>query len=111
MPPQDQAPVKDTDLKQMPMNSKEGDRYVVNYGEGLKTVDFGGHVSLAEKEGVGMAERRSDTRHAQQKEWSISCPRKRENEDRRTPAVEKSSSNCGESGMAGSRFLPPNADI
>ncbi|RWW36527.1 hypothetical protein BHE74_00058455 [Ensete ventricosum] len=48
----------------MPINLKEGDRYVVNYGEGLTAVDFGGHVSLAEKEGVGMVERRSGTGHA-----------------------------------------------
>ncbi|RZS15227.1 hypothetical protein BHM03_00047034 [Ensete ventricosum] len=52
---------------------KEGDRYVVNHGESLTIVNFDGHVSLAEKEGVGMAERRSDTGHTQQKEWSISC--------------------------------------
>ncbi|RRT75128.1 hypothetical protein B296_00002388 [Ensete ventricosum] len=68
MPPQDQAPVKDADLEQMPMNLKEGYHYVVNHGEGLTAVDFGSHVSLAEKEGAGMAERRSDTGHAQQKE-------------------------------------------
>ncbi|RWV95232.1 hypothetical protein GW17_00042153 [Ensete ventricosum] len=49
----------------MPINLKEGDRYVVNYGEGLTAVDFGGHVSLAEKEGVGMVERRSGTGHAE----------------------------------------------
>ncbi|RWW72871.1 hypothetical protein BHE74_00019297 [Ensete ventricosum] len=52
---------------------KEGDRYVVNHGEGLTVVDFDDHVSLAEKEGASMAERRFDTGHAQQKEWSISC--------------------------------------
>ncbi|RRT63626.1 hypothetical protein B296_00017036 [Ensete ventricosum] len=40
MPPQDQAPVKDADLEQGPMNLKEGDRYVVNHGEGLTVVDF-----------------------------------------------------------------------
>ncbi|RRT36450.1 hypothetical protein B296_00030050 [Ensete ventricosum] len=56
----------------MPMNLKEGDDYVVNHGEGMTVVDFGGHVSLAEKEGAGIAERRSGTGHAQQKEWSIS---------------------------------------
>ncbi|RRT32571.1 hypothetical protein B296_00058625 [Ensete ventricosum] len=32
------------------------DRYVVNCGEGLMSIDFSGHVSLAEKEGVGMQE-------------------------------------------------------
>ncbi|RRT51184.1 hypothetical protein B296_00044861 [Ensete ventricosum] len=58
MPPQDQTPVKDADLEQMQMNMKEGDRYVVNHGEGLTIVDFGGHVSLVEKEGAGIAERR-----------------------------------------------------
>ncbi|RRT59951.1 hypothetical protein B296_00009686 [Ensete ventricosum] len=73
MPPRDQAHAKDTDLKQMSMNLKEGDCYVVNHGEGLTTVDFGGHVSLAEKVGVGIAERRSGTGHAQQKGWTISC--------------------------------------
>ncbi|RRT51930.1 hypothetical protein B296_00047702 [Ensete ventricosum] len=31
----------------------------------MTIVEFGGHVSLAEKEGAGMAERRSDTGHAQ----------------------------------------------
>ncbi|RWW64879.1 hypothetical protein BHE74_00027845 [Ensete ventricosum] len=35
--------------------SSEGDRYVVNHDEGLTTVDFGDHVSLAEKESAGMA--------------------------------------------------------
>ncbi|RWW06197.1 hypothetical protein GW17_00030490 [Ensete ventricosum] len=58
MPPQDQAPMKDTDLEQMLMNLKEGDRYVVNHDEGLTVVDFDDHVSLAEKEGAGMAKRR-----------------------------------------------------
>ncbi|RWV99161.1 hypothetical protein GW17_00037938 [Ensete ventricosum] len=42
MPLQDQAPMKDADLEQMPMNLKEGDRYIVNHGEGLTTIDFGG---------------------------------------------------------------------
>ncbi|RWV93817.1 hypothetical protein GW17_00043697 [Ensete ventricosum] len=56
----------------MPMNLKEGDRYVVNHGEGLTAVDFSDHVSLAEKEGAGMTVRRFGTGHAQQKEWSIS---------------------------------------
>ncbi|RWV82503.1 hypothetical protein GW17_00055996 [Ensete ventricosum] len=41
MPPQDQAPMKDVDLEQRLMNLKEGDRYVINHGEGLTTVDFG----------------------------------------------------------------------
>ncbi|RZS00965.1 hypothetical protein BHM03_00030756 [Ensete ventricosum] len=49
----------------MPMNLKERDRYVVNHGEGLTAVDFDDHVSLVEKEGAGMAERRSDTGHTQ----------------------------------------------
>ncbi|RRT44351.1 hypothetical protein B296_00036507 [Ensete ventricosum] len=43
----------------MSMNLKEGDRYVVNHGEGLTTVDFGSNVSLAEKlmqHGVGTVE-------------------------------------------------------
>ncbi|RZS07615.1 hypothetical protein BHM03_00038481 [Ensete ventricosum] len=71
--PQDLVSVKDANLEQMPMNLKEGDCYVVNHGEGLTTVDFGGHGSLAEKEGAGMVERRSGTEHAQQKGWSISC--------------------------------------
>ncbi|RWW45524.1 hypothetical protein BHE74_00048623, partial [Ensete ventricosum] len=65
MPPQDQAPMKDTDLEQMLMNLKEGDRYVVNHDEGLTVVDFDDHVSLAEKEGAGMAKRRSSTGHTQ----------------------------------------------
>ncbi|RZR72374.1 hypothetical protein BHM03_00013032 [Ensete ventricosum] len=39
----------------MPMNLKEGDRYVVNHGEGLTTVDFGDYISLVEKESAGMA--------------------------------------------------------
>ncbi|RRT51594.1 hypothetical protein B296_00031501 [Ensete ventricosum] len=38
-------------------NLKEGDRYVVNHGEGLTAVDFDDHISLAEKEGVGMTGR------------------------------------------------------
>ncbi|RZR74162.1 hypothetical protein BHM03_00032943 [Ensete ventricosum] len=50
MPPQDQAPAKDADLEHMPMNLKEGDRYVVNHVEGLTTVDFGGHVRLGLEE-------------------------------------------------------------
>ncbi|RWW62933.1 hypothetical protein BHE74_00029912 [Ensete ventricosum] len=33
----------------MSMNLKEGDRYVINHGEGLTAVDFGSNVSLAEK--------------------------------------------------------------
>ncbi|RZS03637.1 hypothetical protein BHM03_00033833 [Ensete ventricosum] len=41
------------------------DRYVINCGEGLTTVDFDGHVSLAEKKGTCMAERRSGTGHEQ----------------------------------------------
>ncbi|RZS19719.1 hypothetical protein BHM03_00052158 [Ensete ventricosum] len=45
-------------LEQMPMNLKEGDRYVVNHGESLTAVDFGSHVSMAENEGAGMVERR-----------------------------------------------------
>ncbi|RZR96670.1 hypothetical protein BHM03_00025746 [Ensete ventricosum] len=49
MPPQDQAPMKYADLEPMPMNLKEGNRYVVNHGECLMVVDFGGYVSLAEK--------------------------------------------------------------
>ncbi|RWW76451.1 hypothetical protein BHE74_00015453 [Ensete ventricosum] len=49
MPPQDQAPVKDADFESMPMNLKEGDRYVVNHGEDLTAVDFDGYVSLAKK--------------------------------------------------------------
>ncbi|RRT73504.1 hypothetical protein B296_00024729 [Ensete ventricosum] len=55
MPPQDQAPVKDANIEQMPMNLKEGDRYVVNYSEGLTAVDFDDHVSLVEKESASMA--------------------------------------------------------
>ncbi|RWW59943.1 hypothetical protein BHE74_00033095 [Ensete ventricosum] len=46
MPPQDQAPVKDADLEHMPMNLKEGDRYVVNHGEDMTVVDFGGHSAV-----------------------------------------------------------------
>ncbi|RZR78422.1 hypothetical protein BHM03_00003754, partial [Ensete ventricosum] len=68
MPSQDQAPLKDVDLEQMLMNLKEGDHYVVNHGEGLIAVDFDGHVSLAEKEGAGIVERRSGTGHAQEVE-------------------------------------------
>ncbi|RWW04864.1 hypothetical protein GW17_00031890 [Ensete ventricosum] len=52
MPLQDQAPMKEVDLEPMSRNLKEGDRYVVNHGEGLTTVDFDNHVILAEKEGV-----------------------------------------------------------
>ncbi|RWW52383.1 hypothetical protein BHE74_00041194 [Ensete ventricosum] len=55
MPPQNQALVKDADLEQMPMNLKEGDRYVVNHGEGLTAVGVGDHGSLAEKEGAADA--------------------------------------------------------
>ncbi|RZS07353.1 hypothetical protein BHM03_00038176 [Ensete ventricosum] len=32
--------VKNTDLELVPINLKEGDRYVVNHGEGLTAVDF-----------------------------------------------------------------------
>ncbi|RRT33315.1 hypothetical protein B296_00045970 [Ensete ventricosum] len=39
----------------MPMNLKEGDRYVVNHGEGLTAVDFDDYISLVEKESAGMA--------------------------------------------------------
>ncbi|RWW28011.1 hypothetical protein BHE74_00017643 [Ensete ventricosum] len=35
MTPQDQALVNDANLELVPMNLKEGDHYVVNYGEGL----------------------------------------------------------------------------
>ncbi|RWW87698.1 hypothetical protein BHE74_00003455 [Ensete ventricosum] len=49
MPPQDQAPMKYADLEPMPMNLKEGNRYVVNHDECLMVVDFSGYVSLAEK--------------------------------------------------------------
>ncbi|RRT65655.1 hypothetical protein B296_00011419 [Ensete ventricosum] len=55
MPPQDQTPMKDTDLEHMSMNLKEGDRCVVNHGEGLMAVNFDSHVSLVEKEGACMA--------------------------------------------------------
>ncbi|RZR88237.1 hypothetical protein BHM03_00015778 [Ensete ventricosum] len=41
----------------MSINLKEGDRYVVNHGEDMTIVDFGGYVSLAEKEDAGMAGR------------------------------------------------------
>ncbi|RRT39172.1 hypothetical protein B296_00047505 [Ensete ventricosum] len=41
----------------MPMNLKEGDRYVVNHGEDPTTVDFGDYVSLAEKEDGDIARR------------------------------------------------------
>ncbi|RWV90444.1 hypothetical protein GW17_00047354 [Ensete ventricosum] len=66
MPPQDQAPVKDADLELMPMNRKEGDRYVGNHSEGLMAIDFDNYVSLVAKmracqeeeiqHGVGAAE-------------------------------------------------------
>ncbi|RWW09877.1 hypothetical protein GW17_00026613 [Ensete ventricosum] len=49
--------MNEADLEPMSRNLKEGDHYVVNHGEGLTIVDFGGHVSLAEKEGAGMAGR------------------------------------------------------
>ncbi|RZS21705.1 hypothetical protein BHM03_00054393 [Ensete ventricosum] len=62
MPPQDQALVNDADLEPMLMNFKKGDRYVVNHGEDLTTVDFGNYVSLAEKEDVDMAGRGDPTR-------------------------------------------------
>ncbi|RWW81085.1 hypothetical protein BHE74_00010546 [Ensete ventricosum] len=39
------------------MNLKEGDRYVVNHGEDLTTIDFGSYVSLAKKEDAGIAGR------------------------------------------------------
>ncbi|RWV82681.1 hypothetical protein GW17_00055798 [Ensete ventricosum] len=41
----------------MSINLKEGDRYVINHGEDMTVVDFGGYVSLAEKEDAGMAGR------------------------------------------------------
>ncbi|RWV87767.1 hypothetical protein GW17_00050207 [Ensete ventricosum] len=62
MPEQDQAPANDADLEPMLMNLKERDRYVVNHGKDLTTVDFGGYVSLAEKEDVDMAGRGDLTR-------------------------------------------------
>ncbi|RWW77677.1 hypothetical protein BHE74_00014148 [Ensete ventricosum] len=49
MPPQNQALMEDTDLKPMPMNLKEGDRYFVNSDEGLTVLDFDDYVILAEK--------------------------------------------------------------
>ncbi|RRT42772.1 hypothetical protein B296_00018656 [Ensete ventricosum] len=76
MPPQDRAPIKDVDLESMSMNLKEGGRCVVNRGEGLMTIDFGGHVSLAEKKGAGMAGRGGLARgkHSSMDEAkSISC--------------------------------------
>ncbi|RWV92148.1 hypothetical protein BHE74_00044833 [Ensete ventricosum] len=73
MPPQDQAPVKDVDLEAMLMNLKEGHRCIVIRGEDLTEVDFGGDVSLAEKEGASMAGSWRDTEQAQQNGWSISC--------------------------------------
>ncbi|RZR93268.1 hypothetical protein BHM03_00021731 [Ensete ventricosum] len=51
--------MKDTNLKPILMYMKEGDRYVINRGEGLTAVDFDGDVSLAEKlvrHGVGVTE-------------------------------------------------------
>ncbi|RZS04076.1 hypothetical protein BHM03_00034355 [Ensete ventricosum] len=57
----EQTILLEPNFEQMPMNLKEGDCYVVNHSEGLTAVDFGDHVSLAEKEGAGMAERRSGT--------------------------------------------------
>ncbi|RRT65051.1 hypothetical protein B296_00040728 [Ensete ventricosum] len=50
MPPQDRAPIKDVDLEMMSMNLKEGGCCVVNRDKDLTAVDFGGDVSLAEKE-------------------------------------------------------------
>ncbi|RRT55382.1 hypothetical protein B296_00024400 [Ensete ventricosum] len=52
----------------MPMNLKEGDRYVVNHGEDPTTVDFGDYVSLAEKEDADMAGRR-DLARGSAAEW------------------------------------------
>ncbi|RRT61845.1 hypothetical protein B296_00038361 [Ensete ventricosum] len=49
--------MKEADLEPMSRNLKEGYHYVVNHGEGLTIVDFGGHVSLAEKEGACMVGR------------------------------------------------------
>ncbi|RZS25621.1 hypothetical protein BHM03_00058877 [Ensete ventricosum] len=72
MPSQDQAPMKDADLESMSMNMKEGDHCVVNHGEDLTTIDFGGDVSLAEKEGAGMTGSWCDTGQMQQNGWSTS---------------------------------------
>ncbi|RWW40094.1 hypothetical protein BHE74_00054523 [Ensete ventricosum] len=44
-------------IELMSINLKEVDRYVVNHGEGLTTVDFSDHVSLAKKEGANMVGR------------------------------------------------------
>ncbi|RWW10111.1 hypothetical protein GW17_00026368 [Ensete ventricosum] len=41
--------MKYADLEPIPINLKEGNRYVVNHDECLMVVDFGGYVSLAEK--------------------------------------------------------------
>ncbi|RWW50925.1 hypothetical protein BHE74_00042769 [Ensete ventricosum] len=93
MPQQDRAPVKDADIELMSMNLKEGGRCVVNHNEDLTTVDFGGNVSLAEKEatvlakkkGAGMAGRggveqgkRNSMDEAEGRSYSVSiAPRKK----------------------------------
>ncbi|RWW02734.1 hypothetical protein GW17_00034162 [Ensete ventricosum] len=59
MPLQYQALMNDTNLEPISMYLKGGDRCVVNCGEGLAAVDFGGDVSLAEKlvrHGAGVIE-------------------------------------------------------
>ncbi|RWW46853.1 hypothetical protein BHE74_00047197 [Ensete ventricosum] len=60
----------------MPINLKEGDRYVVNHGEGLTTIDFGSYVSLAEKEGTGMTEVRHGAHAAKRMEHKMSLDSK-----------------------------------
>ncbi|RWW55198.1 hypothetical protein BHE74_00038182 [Ensete ventricosum] len=73
MPSQDRAPVKDVDLEPMSMNMKEEDHCVVNHGEDVTTIDFGSDVSLAEKEGAGIAGSWCGTGKTRQNGWSISC--------------------------------------
>ncbi|RWW68976.1 hypothetical protein BHE74_00023462 [Ensete ventricosum] len=53
-------------------SAAKGGRSVVNRGEGLTAIDFGGHVSLAEKEGAGMARKGEDAGDAKRKGKKLS---------------------------------------
>ncbi|RRT69087.1 hypothetical protein B296_00035007 [Ensete ventricosum] len=63
----------DVDIELMSINMKEGYHCVVNYGEDVTTVDFDSDVSLAEKEGAGMAGSWCGMGQMRQNGWSISC--------------------------------------
>ncbi|RRT45103.1 hypothetical protein B296_00034511 [Ensete ventricosum] len=84
----------------MPMNIKEGDRYVINHGEDSTTVDFGGYVSLGEKDAgmVGRGDPAWDRHNKMDGAEAVTRQRAREEEEAavRQPA----GSGCGSSRRA-----------